>query len=94
MIAQSSSTSCVSSTESSLAPSSTRARPSSMRKELVEVRMRLAPDVLARRQSHDRQLRVLSGEEHRPKRFVLQRRLLDVRYPAEHPLLLPCECRP
>src|SRR5918996_3249090 len=46
--------------------------------ELVTVRMRLAPDVLARSEAHHRELRVLACEDDGAERVVVERRLLDV----------------
>src|SRR5215204_2063846 len=59
-------------------------RPRLDPEELVEVRVRLSADVLARRQPHDRELRVLAGVDHRAERLVLERRALDVTDPSEH----------
>ena len=56
--------------------------------ELVVVVVGLAADVLTRRQAHDRQLRMLAGEEHRAERFVVERRALDVANPTQHLNLL------
>ena len=65
------------------------AAPRSDAKELVEVWMRLATDVLSGSEPHDRQLHVPAGVEHGPERLILERGALDVADPSEHLSLSP-----